>query len=90
MIEGATDTIDDALTATNRHHAECEIWSSMDDSDIATLADTMVRLGKRSSVAAGAVRMTAAGYLNIRALIIIAPRLLETARWYPQHGGFGL
>lgn len=90
MIENGSDSADEALTKTNRHKAEAEIWSTMDDSDIETLADTMLQLGKRSSIAAGAVRMTAQGYLNIRALFIIAPRLYETVKWYPEHGGFGI
>ncbi len=78
------------MTRTNRMHTESQIWSSMDDADIALLADTLLSLGKRSSVAAGAVRATAQGYMTIRALMIIVPRLLDSARFYPANGGFGL
>ncbi len=90
MLEHGSDGLDDFLEKSNRNGAECNIWSSMDDGDIAILADTLLQLGRRTTVAAGIVRMTARGYLNAQAALILLPRLWQTATWYPRNGGIRL
>lgn len=88
-IMGTGDSIDDLLTRTNRQHAEAQIWD-MDETEATTLADTMLMLGRKSAVAAGAVRQVAQGYITVRAVLILLPRVIATAKWYPEHGGVGL
>lgn len=90
MLEHATDGLDDFLTNTNRAQNKADIWSNMDEQDIDLLADTFLKLGHRSSVAAGVVRAGAQGYMNARALLLILPRLYATAFWYPRNGGLWL
>lgn len=88
MITHGSDEADDFLSKHNRLQQEAEIWSTLEDEDIELLADTLLRLGYRSSIAAGVVRAGAQGYMNIRAVMLIVPRLFQTAQWFPQHGGF--
>ena len=88
MITHGSDEADDFLTKHNRFQQEAEIWSTLEDADIELLADTLLKLGYRSSIAAGVVRAGAQGYMNIRAIMLIVPRLFQTGQWFPQHGGF--
>jgi hypothetical protein len=90
MLTHGTEGLDDFLEKSNRNGANCDIWSSMDDDEIEILADTFLKLGRRTTVAAGIVRMTATGYLNIQAALILLPRLWQTATWYPRNGGIRL
>lgn len=86
---GTGDSIDEVLSKTNRHHVESTIWD-MDETDAGVVADTMLMLGRKSGIAAGAVRQVAQGYLTVRTFMILAPRMWATAKFYPENGGFGL
>jgi DNA-directed RNA polymerase subunit F len=89
-VRNLSDNADELLSTTNRAQAHAEIWSTMDEQDIETLTDALLMLGQRSAPVAGVVRMVADTMLGWQAMLILGPRLWQTARWYPQHGGFAI
>ena len=88
-IMSSGDTLDDVLTQTNANRRESDIWD-LDAKDADTLADALLMLGRKSGLAAGVVRGVAQGYISLRALGILGPRIWRTAKWYPDNGGFKL
>ena len=81
--------LDKAITASNKQHAEPQIWSIINDDDNAFLVDLMVQAGMRVPAAAYAIRALANSAWQLRLGGILLPRFMETWHFYAEHGGMG-
>lgn len=88
MIDFLFRYLDKGLSLTNRESAEAEIWSEIDDEDMDIIAGHLVDMAQASRIIATAVRRMSNSYRLLQIGIITAPRFVQTAQFYGQHGGF--
>jgi hypothetical protein len=82
--------MDKFISATNRDRAEAEIWQEIDAEDIDIIANHLVDMAKASRIVATAVRRISNSFRMLQIGLITAPKFIQTAQFYSQHGGFTL
>lgn len=85
LIEGF-ELVDKVVTGTLKNHPALEIWSDIDDGDIAFLADMRLRAAQRSEKAAIAVRYMVQLHEQVRLGSILVPRFIKTWQAYMEFG----
>jgi hypothetical protein len=80
--------VDHGITATNAEKATAVIWSDIDDEDLTVLVEVIVDSGKKSRIVATAVKQVVKANNMLRIGVITAPRFIQTAKFYSDHGGF--
>lgn len=85
-----SDYADDAITHSNRDHVTAEIWSTMDDKEIACVVDTLLMGGRKSAQIAFVAREMVRLWRMVQVGVILIPRWFKTMRFYTENGGFGL
>lgn len=84
---------DDAISATNRKHATCTIWSGpygLDDEELDKLADVLIARGLVNAAAAQVVRGAVELWSQGQIALMLVPRFWATWRFYTANGGFVL
>ena len=77
--------LDQAICGTSRTKMPCEIWS-MDQEEAAVLADVMLLQARKSVKAAHRVRQLVDSARYVRAAAIVAPRAINTIKYYADNG----
>lgn len=85
---------DEGISATNRRHVQCEIWTGdrtgLDEQEYDALTDIMIERATLNAAVAQAVRGLVSLYQEAQILIILGPRFWATWQLYRGNGGFVL
>lgn len=82
--------MDDAISFTNKDHAEAYIWKGIDNEDAGKIATAILSLAKRRSSIAVAVRAISNSYVYYEAGLISSQKVIETFLFYRNHHGFSI
>ncbi len=77
--------MDQAIQGTSRTKQPCEIWA-MDFEEAEVLADVMLVQARKSVKAANRVRQLVDSARYVRAVAIVAPRAINTVKYYADNG----
>lgn len=86
LLGGAFDDTDKLLTVTSATKREAHIWSTIDDQEIALLADTWISWGRKSARGAATVRTIVRQWRKYQVALILGPRFLETINFVAENG----
>lgn len=89
LLRKAAELTDDAMTHTNRRHATAEIWSTLDDQEIAILVDFILERGETSIAAAQVARGLADLWDRAAVAAVLGPKLIMSVIFYRLNGGIG-
>ncbi len=89
-FEAVFKYMDKAITFTNKDQAEANIWRKIDVEEVGILAEVTMDGAKKSRILAAGVRKVTKQYKLFRVGLIAMPAIIETIRFYSQHGGFVL
>lgn len=87
-LESCWQGADEIISQTNKLKAEAVIWRLIDREDTEFLANGILRVARKVPAAAFAVRKISEASKLFRAGVIVAPRFIDTVRFYAAHGGF--
>lgn len=86
LLGGAFDDTDKLLTVASATKKEAAIWSTIDDKEIALLADTWIAWGRKSARGAATVRTIVRQWRKYQVALILGPRFLETIYFVAENG----
>ena len=87
IIQDYGGYLDQFLTWSVRDTDACDIWSFTDEeADI--IAGLWLKRAKKDRRAAAVLRMALDGDEAIQSALILGPKAIATAQWYPEHGGW--
>lgn len=86
LLGGIFDDTDRLLTTASATKKEAAIWSTIDDQEIALLADTWIEWGRRSARGAAVVRTVIRQWRKYQVALILGPRFLETINFVAENG----
>lgn len=91
MIVGYSYDLDEFLSISNadgfRATGATAVWA-MEHEEAAPIARIWLKRAKKDKRAAAVLRLAMQGDDYKRAAIVLGPRVLASAQWYPRHGGF--
>lgn len=90
MLQFVFKYADTGISVTNKDRAQATIWRAIDDEDMDIIAGHFVDMAKASRIVATAVRRMSNSYRLLQIGVITAPRFMQTAQFYSQHGGFSI
>ena len=77
------------MSYSNASETPCDIWD-LDPDEAKPLARIWLRWAQRNVQVAATLRLAREGDDYFRSLMILGPRVVASAQWYPTHGGFRL
>ena len=86
LLGGAFDDTDKLLTVTSATKKQAAIWSTIDDQEIALLADAWIGWGRKSARGAATVRTIVRQWRKYQVALILGPRFLETINFVAENG----
>lgn len=82
--------MDEVIYATNKAHAQVQIWSAIDSEECEVLANVWIGFAKRSARSATRVVAVVNSHAQLEAGIILLPKFYQTFRAYADNGGIGI
>lgn len=85
-LAGIFELTDQGIKYTSGGHEDVQIWSGIDDADIAIIVEHRLRAARHSVRAARGVQRTIWFWENINVGMILIPRFWATWAFYADHG----